>query len=196
MNSVAAHWSYLFDEVDGWLEVESKVNEFPLDSLPLVFLLLKDEHLRGAGDHHHRYHKCKCFNDDRQNVSKSRSSALQSYCCDHHDRGATHRVVEQLLQLLVGVVDAQLLKAVQLKDLETSDVKDANEAGPLSFGAIKRSVDPGNNPLEESLVGGLGNGLDGKLHLLFCLGFGHIVPSDLDPGFQESLGQVGHLDPQ
>ena len=47
MNTLAASRSYLFDEVDGWLEVETKVNEFPLDSLPLVFLLLKDEHLRG-----------------------------------------------------------------------------------------------------------------------------------------------------
>ena len=124
------------------------------------------------------------------------SAALLSRRSSRPKGKLTHRVVEQLLQLLVGVVDAQLFKAVQLEDFETSDVKDANEAGPLSFGAIKRSVDPGNNPLEESLVGGLGNGLDGKLHLLFCLGFGHIVPSDLDPGFQESLGQVGHLDPQ
>ena len=58
----------------------------------------------------------------------------------------THRVVEQLLQLLVGVVDAQLFKAVQLEDLETSDVKNANEAGTLPFGPIKRPVDPGDNP--------------------------------------------------
>ena len=73
--------SYLFDEVDGWLEVETKVNEFPLDSLPLVFLLLKDEHLWGAEDHHRRYHnycpsfwsckyaKCKLQNVSMQNAN-------------------------------------------------------------------------------------------------------------------------------
>ena len=105
-------------------------------------------------------------------------------------------MVEQLLQLLVGVVDAQLFKAVQFKDLETSDVKDANEAGALPLGAIKRPVDPGDYPFEEALVGGLGNGFYGKLHLLFCLGFSHIVPSNLDPRFQECLGQVCHLDTQ
>ena len=105
-------------------------------------------------------------------------------------------MVEQLLQLLVGVVDAQLFKAVQLKDLETGDVKDANEAGTLPLGPIKRPVDPGDDPLEEALVGGLGDSLDGKLHLLFRLGFGHIVPSNLDPGLQERLGQVCHLDAQ
>ena len=108
----------------------------------------------------------------------------------------THRVVEQLLQLLVGVVDAQLLKAVQLEDFETSDVKDANEAGTLPFGSIKRPVDPGDNPFEEALVGGLGDGFNGKLHLLLRLGFGHIISSDLDPRFKERLGQVRHLDAQ
>lgn len=59
----------LVNEVDGGLQVQSKVNELPLDALALVLFLLQDE----------------------------------------------HGVVEQLLQLLVGVVDAQLLKRVQLK---------------------------------------------------------------------------------
>ena len=56
------------DEVDAGLQVQAEVDEAPLDALPLVLLLLQDE----------------------------------------------HGVVEQLLQLLVGVVDAHLLKRVQL----------------------------------------------------------------------------------
>ena len=59
----------LLQQVNGGLKVKAKVDELPLDSLALVFLLLQDE----------------------------------------------HGVVEQLLQLLVGVVDAQLLKGVHLK---------------------------------------------------------------------------------
>ena len=57
------------DELDAGLQVQTEVNEVPLDALPLVLLLLQDE----------------------------------------------HGVVEQLLQALVGVVDAQLLKRVILQ---------------------------------------------------------------------------------
>ena len=105
-------------------------------------------------------------------------------------------MVKQLLQLLICVVDAELLKAVQVKDLETRNVEDSDEAGALTLGSVKGPVDPRHDPLEEALVGGLGDGLNGKLHLLFCLGLGHIVPANLDSGLQEGLGQVRHLDPQ
>jgi len=64
---VCTYWS--LDEVDAGLQVQAKVDEVPLDALPLVLLLLQDE----------------------------------------------HGVVEELLQLLVGVVDTQLLKGVQLQ---------------------------------------------------------------------------------
>ena len=57
------------DEVDAGLQVQAEVDEAPLNALPLVLLLLQDE----------------------------------------------HGVVEQLLQPLVGVVDAQLLERVQLR---------------------------------------------------------------------------------
>ena len=52
------------NEVDAGLQVKAEVNEAPLDALPLVLLLLQNE----------------------------------------------HGVVEELLQLLIGVVDTQLLK--------------------------------------------------------------------------------------
>ena len=61
--------AYLLQQVNGGLEVEAKVYELPLDALPLVLLLLQDE----------------------------------------------HGVVEELLQLLIGVVDAQLLEGVHLE---------------------------------------------------------------------------------
>jgi hypothetical protein len=38
-------FSYLLDEVDGGLEVQTKVDELPLDALSLIFFLLQDEHL-------------------------------------------------------------------------------------------------------------------------------------------------------
>ena len=56
------------DEIDAGLQVQAEIDEAPLDALPLVLLLLQDE----------------------------------------------HGVVEQLLQSLVGVVDAELLEGVIL----------------------------------------------------------------------------------
>ena len=56
------------DELDAGLQVQAEVDEVPLDALPLVLLLLQDE----------------------------------------------HGVVEELLQTLVGVVDAELLERVVL----------------------------------------------------------------------------------
>ena len=38
--------SYLFNEVDGRLEVEPEVDELPFDTFTLIFFLLEDEHLR------------------------------------------------------------------------------------------------------------------------------------------------------
>ena len=58
------------NELNAGLQVQAEVDEAPLDALPLVLLLLQDE----------------------------------------------HGVVEQLLQLLVCVVDAQLLKGVILQE--------------------------------------------------------------------------------
>ena len=60
------HWP--LDELDARLQIKAKVDEVPLDALPLVLLLLQNE----------------------------------------------HGVVEQLLQLLIGVVDAQLFKRIVL----------------------------------------------------------------------------------
>ena len=75
-------------------------------------------------------------------------------------------MVKQLLQLLICVVDAELLKAVQVEDLETRNVEDSDEAGALTLGSVKRPVDSRHDPLEEPLVGGLADGLHSELDLL------------------------------
>jgi len=64
----------LLDEFNGWLEIETEVNERPLDAFALVFLLFQHE----------------------------------------------HRMIEQLLELLVGVVDTKLLKRVCLSTEHSS----------------------------------------------------------------------------
>jgi len=36
---------HLFNEVNSWLQIKTKVNELPLDSFTLILFLLQDEHL-------------------------------------------------------------------------------------------------------------------------------------------------------
>ena len=43
-----------------------------------------------------------------------------------HDNG-TYRVVEKLLELLIGVIDAELLKTVELKNFESCYIQDSNK---------------------------------------------------------------------
>ena len=105
-------------------------------------------------------------------------------------------MVKELLQLFVGVVDAQLFKAVHLENLKAGNIEDPDEAGALPFGPVQGPIDPGDDPLEEALVGGLGDGLDGELHLLLGLRLGDIVPPHLDSGLEEGLGEIGHLNAQ
>ena len=74
-------------------------------------------------------------------------------------------MVEELLELLVGVVDAELLEAVEAENLETGDVKDTDEGGALPLGPVQGPVDPGHNPFEKTLKSSLSNGFNGKLNL-------------------------------
>ena len=43
-----------------------------------------------------------------------------------HDN-CTYRVVEKLLELLIGVIDAELLKTVELKNFESCYIQDSNK---------------------------------------------------------------------
>lgn len=62
--------SYLFNEINACLQIHTKVNKLPMNTLLLVFLLLQHKHV----------------------------------------------VVEKLLQSLIGVVDADLLKSIVLEN--------------------------------------------------------------------------------
>ena len=52
-----------------------------------------------------------------------------------------------------------------LEDLKSCNVEDSDEGGPRAFAPVQGLVDPGDDPLEELLVDGLGEGLTGKLNL-------------------------------
>ena len=55
------------------------------------------------------------------------------------DRNNLHVLIEELLQLLVDVIDADLLKAVVVEDLETSNVEDA-DVGHLLHRWVAKSL--------------------------------------------------------
>ena len=62
-------------------------------------------------------------------------------------------LVEELLQLLVDVVDADLLKAVVVKDLEAGNVEDT-DVGDLLHGWVAQSLvtDVDNNPVDGQMI--------------------------------------------
>lgn len=99
-------------------------------------------------------------------------------------------MVEELLQLLVGVIDAELLEAVELEDFKTSHIEDADEAGALSLGAVERAVDAVHQPLEHALVAGFADGFNSELDLLLGLRFRDEIAADLDAWGQESFRHV------
>jgi len=75
-----------------------------------------------------------------------------------------HVVVEELLELLVGVVDADLLEGVLLEDFETSNIEDTNErVGSLLVEDLVGTLD---DPQEETSEDGLGERISGVGSLL------------------------------
>jgi hypothetical protein len=107
-----------------------------------------------------------------------------------------HRVIEELLQLLVGVIDAKLLEAVELEDFKTGHIEDPDEAGALTLGAVERAVDAVYEPLEHSFVAGLCDGFDGEFDLLFGLSLCHEIAANLDAWRQEGFRHVGDAQAQ
>jgi hypothetical protein len=68
-----------------------------------------------------------------------------------------HVVVEELLKLLVGKVDAQLLKAVVLKDFESCNIQHTNE---VCFSvSSQNTVQLLHDPQESALVDCLAHGI-------------------------------------
>jgi hypothetical protein len=66
-------------------------------------------------------------------------------------------VVEELLEFLVGEVDAQLLESVEIENLETSNIQDTNEEVAGESGG-QGLVDVDTKPIEETLENSLGQG--------------------------------------
>ena len=58
---------------------------------------------------------------------------------------------EEVLQLLVGVVDAQLLERVDLEDLEAEDVEEPDEGGGGRVRVGERLVDTTHEQVEDAL---------------------------------------------
>lgn len=56
-------------------------------------------------------------------------------------------------------------KKLNLEDFKASDIQDSDEGGSLSLSAVQSSVDPVNQPSEQTLVCGLGQRLNGKVSL-------------------------------
>ena len=70
-------------------------------------------------------------------------------------------MVELLLEFLVGVVDAELLKAVLLEHLKAIDVQDA-DGGVALLGGAEGVVEAGHRPLKEVDVEVLGQTISGS----------------------------------
>ena len=64
-------------------------------------------------------------------------------------------LVELLLQPLIGVVDAQLLKAVLLKALKAIDIQDAEGQLALALALCQGCVDAADQVAEEGSIDGL-----------------------------------------
>merc|ERR1719209_958560 len=96
-----------------------------------------------------------------------------------------HVGVEELLQLLVDVVDADLLKAVVVKDLKAGDVEDTNVGDLLHGGVAQGLVTLLHSDPEGTLVDGTGNTRDRGSST--CAGgtLLHPLSSDLQLGLAE-----------
>ena len=72
-------------------------------------------------------------------VLKTNKIVMNSLCFEQPRNSITysfllkgkHVMIEELVQLLVGVVDAQLLKGVSFKVFKSKDVQDSNKLGHI-----------------------------------------------------------------
>ena len=101
-----------------------------------------------------------------------------------------HGVIEQLLEFLVGVINAELLERVQREDFEAGNVENADERRALPFASIERLVDARDNPFEHALVDGFGDRLDGVVDLSLCLRLGDEIPADFQLRLEERPNEV------
>src|SRR5437762_1287522 len=98
-------------------------------------------------------------------------------------------MVEKLLQLLVGIVDAELLEAVLFEDFETGNVEYADEVRVVKShsGPIELPVDPGYQVAETSFVDTLRESVNAEANLLRGLNLLDPFPASLDHGMKQTL---------
>ena len=89
-------------------------------------------------------------------------------------------LVEELLELLVTVVNAELFEAVDLEVLETGNIEHTNEG----VGGLEREaqVDTTDDPVEQLRVEGLGKGVTTELSILDELTLLALLTTDGDEG--------------
>merc|ERR1711884_355005 len=96
-----------------------------------------------------------------------------------------HVLVEELLELLVDVVDTDLLEAVVVEDLKTSNIQDSNVVDLLHGGVNEGLVTLIHNNSEGSLVDGTSNTSHGVGGICTGGALGHPLSSDLQLGLAE-----------
>merc|ERR1719193_200291 len=106
-----------------------------------------------------------------------------------------HVMVEELLETLVGVVDQELFQDVELENLETGDVQNADEVLP-GVGRVQGVVDQSHDPVEHTSEQGFGSGRHGEVDLIHVLTLLDEILADLQLGLHESVGEVIALDVQ
>ena len=99
-------------------------------------------------------------------------------------------MVEELLELFVGEVDAQLFEGVEVENFETSNIQDTNEEVSWEGGG-KGFVDVDTKPVEETFEDGLGEGTLGVGNLWASLTLGDVFSTDLDTWVTQVLQEVG-----
>ena len=103
----------LLEELEAGGQVHPEVASHPDDALAHVLLLLQDEH----------------------------GAEIEIIFCSFTFLSLQYSLVEELLQLFVDKVDADLFEGVELEDLESCDVEDADERhllhGWILIGGIK-----------------------------------------------------------
>jgi len=106
-----------------------------------------------------------------------------------------HVVVEELLESLVGVVDAKLLESVELENFETSDIEDTDKVVSGKIGG-QSSVDDRDQPLEKSVERGLDDSTNGVVDLLDGLTLNDVFGTDFDLWSADSLEPILSIDTQ
>jgi len=103
-----------------------------------------------------------------------------------------HMVVEELLELLVGEVDAQLLEGVETEDFETGNIETTDEEGSWQLGG-QSFVTVLGDPVEQSLEDTLGESSSTVVDLLWGLTLANVFGTDLDSWLAQVLAHIGRV---